>query len=535
MRSLRGVGVLLSLLIVGVLGGLVAPLPSGAVNATTPTIEITVESMSGSTILDTGVGTFTLGSGLNAPTATSCPAGGPNYCYPLVTFESNSTKGTVGPANRQFKVMHAPNQTAKLNISDYKTISNTNPSDTMVLTGVQFVPIVTAAGWPTTAKVRLTVRVRNKFDAQPNPPANGSTSFYPFGMTVGGFFGSSPSPIGDISQIYGKGTLVTAGVGTVSTAGQPKSIYNNNTNYDADLAVNSSGCTEGNTAKSPLCKTVASPGLTAQLTFTAGQNSTYYPGSPSSTPASQQFACTNNAAAGSKSVVDPKGANISYSDPSCQPDITKFHVFTLFGPDSVVLSGSSHSGGGVCGPKPLPACDCDDRGKDNVCKSINAFLAKHNQDEKDLQGGIEASVPCSTDICNGTLRTLIRVTPAPASTPPGNNEFPFIGAGPRIDNFEIPTDANGNGELLPPFANLITGRGGTALIISAGDFPPKDANSFWQVDQINCASSNGSTIPDVDFNTGPGGPNKGPLTVHAIGNGDTLTCLWHIHNEQNPK
>jgi hypothetical protein len=346
-------------------------------------------------------------------------------------------------------------------------------------------------------------------------------------MTIGGFFGSSPSPIGDISQMYAFGTFVTAGVGNISTAGQPKNISNSNNN-DANLTVNPSGCTEGNAAKSPLCKTVASPGTTAQLTFTAGQNSTFYPGSPSSNPATQRFACTNNAAAANKSVVDPKGANISYNDPSCQPDITEVHVFTVFGADSVVLSSSSHSGGGVCGPKPLPACDCNDKGKDNVCKSINAFTSKHNQDEEDLHGGIEASVPCSTDICNGTLRTLIRVTPAPSVS----TTFPFNGAGPRIDNFEIPTNANGDGELLPPFAGLITGRGGTDLIISAGDFPPKDANSFWQVDQISCTSANGSTIPVVDFNTGPGGPVKGPVTVHAIGNGDTLTCLWHIHNEQ---
>jgi hypothetical protein len=243
MRSLRGVGVLFSLLIVGVLGGLMAPLPSEAVNATTPTITITVDSMSGSTVLATDTETFTLNDGLNPPTATSCPAGGPNYCYPLVTFESNPTKSTVGPVNRQFKVMHAPNQTAKLNISDYKTVSNTNPSDTMVLTGVQFVPIVTAAGWLPTAKVRLTVTVQNKFDAQPNPQADGTASFYPFGMTIGGFFGSSPSPIGDISQMYAFGTFVTAGVGNISTAGQPKNISNSNNN-DANLTVNPSGCTE---------------------------------------------------------------------------------------------------------------------------------------------------------------------------------------------------------------------------------------------------------------------------------------------------
>ena len=532
MRSLRGVGVLFSLLIVGVLGGLLAPLPSEAVNATTPTITITVDSMSGSTILATDIETFTLGNGLNSPTATSCPAGGPNYCYPLVTFESNATKGAVGPANRQFKVMHATNQIAKLNISDYKTVSNTNPSDTIVLTGVQFVPIVTAAGWPTTAKVRLTVTVRNKFDAQPNPPANGTTSFYPFGMTIGGFFGSSPSPIGDISQIYGKGTLVTTATGLPGT-GQPKSIYNNNTHYDADLTVNPLGCTDGSTSRSPLCKTVAWPGTTSQLTFTAGQNSIYYPGASLSTPASQRFACTNNAAAGSKSVVDPRGSTINYTDPSCQPDITMFHVFTLYGSDSVVLSGSSHSGGGVCGPDPLPSCDCtsDDKGKKgSVCNAIAASIEKHKQDEKALQSGIVESIPCSTDICNGILRNLITVSPVP----PVPTTFPFNGAGPRIDNFEIPTDANGRGEA-PPFTDLITGRGGTDLIISAGDFTSQGGNSVWQVDNISCTSRNGTTIIGTDVENGSG-PTKGSLEVHAIGNGDTLTCRWHIiNNEQRPK
>jgi hypothetical protein len=162
-----------------------------------------------------------------------------------------------------------------------------------------------------------------------------------------------------------------------------------------------------------------------------------------------------------------------------------------------------------------------------VCNSIASFIEKHNQDERDLQGGIVASIPCSTDICNGTLRILLSVTPAP-SVP---TTFPFEGTGPRIDDFAITTKSNGSGELQPAFADLITGRGGTDLTISAGNFPPKDSNSFWQVDNINCTSLNGTTIIGTDVENGSG-PTKGPLVVHAIGNGDTVSCLWHIHNEQ---
>jgi hypothetical protein len=520
MKHFRDIGLATSLAIGGVLGGLVAPVSSGAVDATRPEITIKVESLG--VIKASATSTVTL---LN-PTSQTCPPGGPNYCYPLETFEVNPSK-LYGPANRQFKVMHAPNQTAKLNISDYPTVNNTSPSDTMVLTGVQFVPIVTAAGWPSNEKVILTITVKNKFDAQPNPSANGTTTFYPFGMTVGGYFSSSPSPIGNISQMWGKGIFVT-NAGSPAT-GQPKNISNSN-NPDADTTVNSLGCTDGSTSKSVLCKTVAAPGSQAQLTFTAGQNSIYYPGSPSSNPTSQRFACSNNAAAASKSVVDPLGISRNYTDPSCQPEITEVHNFTLFGPDSVILSASSHSGGAVCSTSTyesaLPSCDCTVEGG-SACDSIAGFLGDQDQKTNNLQVGIPASVPCSTEICNGTLRNLVKVTPAP-NTP---TTFTFIGAGPRIDDFSITSGANGRGAATP-FEGLITGRGGTDLVISAdtANWPQKGANKAWQVDNIVCTSLNGSTIIDTDTDNGSG-PTKGPLTIHAIGNGDTLTCLWHIHNK----
>jgi len=540
MRSLLWVGLVCSLLIVGALGGLIAPPPSDAANATLPTISITVKLSNGTTTTNQ----------LTLLSPVTCPAGGPNYCYPIVTYDTDVSK-IYGPPNRQFKVLNVPNTPgARLNISDYGNTLTTVPSDAMVLTGVQFVPLVTAAGWPTNETVYLTITVHNKFDAQPNPQANGTSTFYPYGMTIGGNFASGGSPIGDISQLWGTGIFVT-GTGSVPAGTQPRNISNTNTNYDANKTVNSFACTEGNAAKSPLCHTVAAPGGQAQLTFSAGQTNSVYPGAPTANPTTQRFACSNNLAAGAKTVVDPRGTTRSYTDPSCQPNITEVHYFTLLGPDSVVLSASSAGGGKVCkepvlasttffdsdvdnlllidgeeGAPILPLCACSSGGGTNsACDSIFTLGTNEKNHEDQLNQGIPASLPCSVEICNGTLRTLIRVTPATALS------LAFTGNGPRITDFVVNSNAGGAGELLPPFASLITGRGGTDITISADTAHwPVIGHKGWQVDQISCLSLNGSTIIGTDVVNGTG-PTKGPLIVHAIGNGDTVTCEWHVHNE----
>jgi hypothetical protein len=550
MRSLRWLGLVFSLLIVGVLGGLMAPPPSDAANATIPTITIKVTA-SGTTTTNT----IPLYAATNT-TFSTCTTTGYNYCFGLHTYENDTTM-QFGPSNRQFRVRIYPNAKAQLQIADFPGTVTTQPLDKMVLTGVKFVavcPVSSATepcpstNWPQTEKVTVTIIVNHKFDAQPNTAANGTSSFYLYGITAGGYMATPLTAVGTIAQIYAKGTFVTDSLGNPAS-GQPKNVSNDQ-NPDADLTVNSAGCTEKINhvpPESPLCRTIASP--PGQVSFSYGQNPTYYPGSPSGTPSVQRFACTNSLTGNGKTVTDPKGVLITYNDPSCQPKITLTHVFTTFGPNTLNFTASSDSGMGVCSTDPkdkLPPCDCGNttgkKGDSSICDSIVGFADDQNKKEKDLQVGIPASNPCTPDVCNGTIVHKFTVTPDPS----GFIDLPFIGGGPRVDNFQVVIDPATGEECtlgsptcpppLDPFTRLITGQVGAALIF----FPdyahwPAQGSKFYQVDQVGITSANGTTIIGTDVVVlSCAGGNKTPVEFNAIGLGDTVTINWHIHTSTSP-
>ena len=543
MKSLRWVGLLFSLLIVGVLGGLMAPLPSNAQTvASRPQLYIEV-------YLGTSTTPAVPRQQISLGNPVTCPSGGPNYCYPLTTAAYNNSGLNYGPTNRQFRIENfSSTNLARVNITDKATSSSTSPADVIVVTGLKLVPIVTTAGWPSTDKVTVRLIVRNKFDSQPNPPANGTSSFYPFGMSVGGMYQTSPSPAGNFYQMYGVGTFITNSNGTVPS-GQPKKLSNDQ-NTDADFIPSGvdSRCVDGSSTKVPLCRYIAGA-TTTQAGFNSSQKSAYYPGGSQSTPTTTRFACTNNLTGNNKQVIDPTGVTRTYNDPSCQPLIEETHRFLILGPDIIILSASSHGGGGVCGEGPhLPKCDCtnEDSGKgkgkknsDSMCDAILTFITDENEKEKDLQGDVPDVIPCSTAICNGTLKIIVRVTPDGDPL-----EFPFIAEGPGVSPENVQT-----GQAGLTFTNLITGHGGaegggTDIVIypdyANPDWPRPDSNSFYQVDQILPSSANGSTIIGIDTEvlSCPGG-NKGPLIIHfigrdATGNPDTVTADFHVHNSQSP-
>ena len=550
MKNMRLIELVSMLLFVGVLGGLIAPPPSDAVNATIPTITIQVTA-NGTTTTNT----IPLYPATNT-TFSTCTTTGYNYCFGLHTYENDTTM-QFGPTNRQFRVRIYSTAKAQLQIADFPGTVTSQPLDKMVLTGVKFVAVCPASSatepcpstfWPQTEKVTVTITVNHKFDAHPNTAANGTSSFYLYGITAGGFMATPLSAVGTKAQIYAKGTFVTDTLGNPGS-GQPKNVSNNQ-NPDADLTVNSAGCTETTNhvpPESPLCRTIASP--PGQVSFSYGHNPTYYPGSPSGTPSAQRFACTNNLTGNGKTLTDPKGVVVTYNDPSCQPKLTLTHVFTTFGPNTLNFTASSDSGMGVCSTDPnnhdkLPLCDCgtsSKKGDSSICDSIVGFVNDQNQKEKDLQAGIPESNPCTPEICNGTIVHKFTVTPDPS----GFIELPFLGLGPRVDNFTVIIDPSSGEECtqtsppchpLDPFTRLITGHVGAELSFSP-DYAnwPANGSRFFQVDQVGVTSANGSTIvgTDVVVSNCSGG-NKSPVLVHAIGNGDTVTLNWHIHTSTAP-
>lgn len=171
MRSLRGVGVLFSLLIVGVLGGLMSPLPSEAA----PTLTLQVDS---------GDPVNILGSSAACPTGfTSCYAVGGT--------------ATGGTPSRSYTVSAATGLLPRLNLTDIAT------TDQAKLTGVRIAPVVTS--FPATETHVLKIVMRNIFSTAPNP-----SGYYVFAMRTGGYFQAGGTPLNtqyDYVEFSGTGTF----------------------------------------------------------------------------------------------------------------------------------------------------------------------------------------------------------------------------------------------------------------------------------------------------------------------------------------
>ena len=535
---LYGLACLFTVLLGGVL---VAPLPS---EAHPPTLTIEIKDVTAGTAASTT--TISLGG------VTTCTSGG-NYCYGLPTSD-NTFYGTT----RQFKIVNGDNQTAQVQVTDFGQ-SNCDFSqttcDNLVLTGVKFVPVCggttcTSSQWPNNQKVTLKLTLNNVFNQQPGGAADGVSSFYMYGMSVGGYF--SNNSIGDVSQVYGKGTFTQ---NCTDTNGNPITCpqvnISNPQNPDADLTVNPVGCKPDTTGhvppQSPLCWTVAYPGGTTQLTFTNTQQQTFFPGSPSSNPT---FGCTNNLQqSGNITVFDVLGNSITYKQPSCQPDVTVTYLFTLLGPDSVILSASGDNGGvGPCGGKKNPPCDCNNNNKPSACNALSKFINDHKNKTNALQVGIQPSGGCDPVVCSAGLNNELRITTALSngqclSTDFTHmvqcNKFRFIAAGPRVDNFEVEVNLT-SGIGVFSFTGLISGTGGTEISITP-DYPnwPMQPGAtaqnpkFVAIDQANVF--NGTTPvgpPDVVVNSCSG--DKGPVFINAFPQFATYLNQMHGHNSTTP-
>jgi len=200
MKYLRWVGLMPSLPIVGLLGGLLAPLPMEAAAPSTPTVTLKMDS--GPTI--------TIGT-----TLSSCPAGditlGYNYCYAVATGQ------TVGTAPKQFQVQ--ANGTPRLRIADK------NGQDKMSLTGVKFVPV---GSWPNTESHTLTLTVSGTLNATTDgvsgPTINtNNAGIYKWALRSAGEFNanSGSDAVGNSVVLTGKGTFspTITNVNILSTTG----------------------------------------------------------------------------------------------------------------------------------------------------------------------------------------------------------------------------------------------------------------------------------------------------------------------------
>jgi hypothetical protein len=139
MRSLRWVGLVFSLLIVGVLGGLMAPLPSGAAALGSESLPIV-------TIYEVKQGTATTfniargGSNCTNSNVAGAPFPTPaNYqCYSLTAIPFPTT---INAANGRWRVgSYASNSQARVYIKD-----SDSATDNMYITGISITPLINTA------------------------------------------------------------------------------------------------------------------------------------------------------------------------------------------------------------------------------------------------------------------------------------------------------------------------------------------------------------------------------------------------------
>ena len=489
MKSLRWVGFVFSLLIVGVLGGLMAALPAEAANTT-----VTLQA-------DNGAPINILGSSVPCTDTANY-----NQCFSI-----SSALEAVGNNGRRFKVRAAPNAQPRLNLNDRLPARGK-------ASGVEFYPTTTAWGCNNGAAgsnncaIRdevhvLKVVVRNKYLAA------GSGSSFTIGLRSGGLMSAGPST----STICG---LQPTGVPQLCHNQYNRMEFKGTGEFDSSTSTPPTALL-GVAPANPTVKSIQEANKSQTTTWTTQlDQAVQYP--------------TNLCNTGTPSA------------PACQPTITMMYTATLFGPDFSRLNDSNDWVGCGCNHDPQgppggnPAIPCHSTGKKkNSCDdSIKNEFDEYNV--VDLMAAEEAGAvqavqctaadncPCADlDTCFGTIVINLKVTPGTAGT------FNVTGTGGGIGNptpetptiYPITTKTNGRGSLT--FNNLpITG---APWVIAEGPFDPIDS---LQTDQINCVSQKNdpSAIPPIivsSWTVNPGS-DKSPLTVTQLGD-DKITCEWHLH------
>jgi len=219
------------------------------------------------------------------------------------------------------------------------------------------------------------------------------------------------------------------------------------------------------------------------------------------------------------------------------------------------MPGSMEGAGGGCtitnnkGGQDPQGPPCFSNSKKNITDSSTDFFnAQKNKDVIYFHSVNATPIPaCSaghctcvnTDTCKGNIKITANVTPA------ASQEFSFDASGLGVAPFHIITTGGGYGEQL--FPNLITVYPDpwTFEALLAENFwtvIPGDGNHKYDVDSIDCASQlNRPAIIDplTGIVTEPAyivstwevdsTSVKTKAKVTQLGNGDTVTCNYHIH------
>ena len=466
MRFLQRVGLASTLLIGGVLGGLMAPPPSeaGTPQLTLKIDDLPLTSTTGTT--DTTVqGNSILGSTTPSTCSTADQGLGYTACYSIVT---STTTAYVGrPASdgtrRLYRIQNAPNQTARLRVGDNAGLDN------LSIAGVQLVPVTTAnqsatalTNWGsssanTTEEHKLVMTMTYTFDSLVNSTNAGLTAV---AMRAGGEFRagplSTPIPTTTLYCVTPAGTTAAkcdtvgdkieySGVGTFSSTIQGVAL------------LNPSG----------------SPTNSQPLSLTVGSGST------GKSPVSFGTLPYSNANMAMIDPAYPKFDCRSASRPTaCTQTATQTMTVTLKGPDSFVATGDDiHIAGcaaqdtsrlqrlvtnitlGVALLDPIAQSTQNKFLLDLVAAAKAFLLTASVPADPDCAGGIVARAAMINDGVADALQHLrtgaVPAVPAPTGTITINKHLDIVCVG------EIcPIDSQ-------TFSFLITGFGGPVTVVTA--------------------------------------------------------------------
>ena len=530
MRYIRWVGLLPSLLIVGVLGGLTAPLPSDAA-APAPTLLLWLDPVLDSAGAPTGSGTNIRDQRARGTAPNICTTD--TVVNGVVTVKGESSLGfnacfnvldgvIVGPGTngRYYKLLAiTPGANADAVSSARLLITDKASKDGFRLKGFKLVPSdsagnISPGGHPVTYgsasadrteahSMKIVMRNVNNFIANPSN-ATYSLSLYTAGYFVGGPDSAVYDSVGDYARYEGSGIFGANNTSTVISG-----VNAANTDF---------------------------------MSFQVG--------APAGLPTSFTF---NQIAQYPATACDADGLAGTTND--CTPTITLTTSATVYGPDTLFITGTQDLSARSCLTRRDFDLDWDKEYDDDIhlpsCRHVNKQFTNRIENvlkpadqaifiANNVSAGVRCvdNCPCADPaVCRGTIVTLVKPFKSAEKTVLANKVLPFKGEGTGIDpDFTIltnPATSSAPGEGSKTFGATLTGSGPWKI---SANFPTSpNTTKPWEVEDITCVStlnSEGTAYtlgpPTDSFETTLHGS---PVTVTGLGAGDTLTCTWSLEED----